>query len=292
MKLSSFYDQVVKFGIQRDPRRDRSKIKSYPDTAILHGNPDQEIKKIAVGIDIEAAELLLADNIRQKEGLDLVIAHHPEGKAYALLFEVMQLQVDLLRQAGVSAQIAQKLLDQRKQEVERRLLPQNHSRAVDAAKVLGLAFMCVHTPADNHVFHFLNKLMAQKCPKKLKEVVDILLAIPEYKEAARKACGPQIILGSLNRNPGKILFEMTGGTEGPKDALERLRKAGVRTLISMHLSDEHFKKAQEAGLNVVIAGHISSDTLGLNLLLDRIEQKTNQIFPTTSISGFKRFRRN
>lgn len=292
MKLSSFYNQVVKFGIQRDPRKNKTKIKSYPDTAILNGNPDKEIKKIAVGIDIEAAELLLADRIRQKEGLDLVIAHHPEGRAYALLFEVMQLQVDLLRQAGVSAQVAQKLLDQRKQEVERRLTSQNHNRPVDAARILDLAFMCVHTPADNHVFYFLNKLMAKKSPKKLKDVVDILLTIPEYKEAVRQACGPQIILGSANRNPGKILFEMTGGTEGPKDVLGKLRKAGVRTLISMHLSDEHFKKAQEADLNVVIAGHISSDTLGLNLLLDRIEQKANQKFSTVAISGFKRIRRN
>ena len=79
MKLSYFYNQVLKFGIERDPRINKKKIKSYADTAILYGSPDAQIKKILVGIDIEVGELLLADRIRQREGLDLAISHHPEG---------------------------------------------------------------------------------------------------------------------------------------------------------------------------------------------------------------------
>lgn len=57
----------------------------------------------------------------------------------------------------------------------------------------------------------------------------------------------------------------------------------------MHLSEEHFKKVKDANLNVVIAGHISSDTLGLNLLLDKIEKEEK--FETISCSGFRRIRR-
>ncbi len=132
MKLSSFYNQVIKLGAQRDPRGNRKRITSYSDTAILYGSPDKEIKKIIAGIDIEVAELLLADRIRNKQGLDLVISHHPEGKAYAQLYKVMQLQVDLLSKAGVSRNVAQKLLDERMLEVERKVLPQNHTRPVDA----------------------------------------------------------------------------------------------------------------------------------------------------------------
>jgi putative NIF3 family GTP cyclohydrolase 1 type 2 len=85
---------------------------------------------------------------------------------------------------------------------------------------------------------------------------------------------------------------MTGGTEGSKDVFDKLYKAGVRTLISMHLSEEHFKKVKDANLNVVIAGHISSDTLGLNLLLDRIEKQAGERFEITACSGFNRVRRN
>jgi len=292
MKLSHLYKQVVKFGVERDPRINKRLIKSYPDTAILYGNLEKEIRKIMVGIDIEVAELLLADRIRGRSGLDLVVSHHPEGRAYAALHEVMQLQVEILREAGVSREIARKLLEERSREVERKILPQNHTRPVDAARLLDLPFMCIHTPADNHVFWFIKRLMAKEKPKKVRDIVDILMDIKEYQTAQRGLAGPRIILGSPKRAVGKILVEMTGGTEGPKDVFGKLYKLGIRTLVCMHLSEEHFKKVKDANLNAVIAGHISSDTLGLNLLLDRIEKQAGETFEVISCSGFNRFRRN
>ncbi len=42
-------------------------------------------------------------------------------------------------------------------------------------------------------------------------------------------------------------------------------------------------------MNVVIAGHMSSDTLGLNLLFDDILDKNVEI---VAASGFRRFSRN
>lgn len=291
MKLSYFYNQVLKFGIERDPRINKKKIKSYADTAILYGSPDAQIKKILVGIDIEVGELLLADRIRQREGLDLAISHHPEGKAYAALFEVMQLQVDMLKKLGITESVAQRLLEERKQEVERKILPQNHTRAVDAARLLDMPFMCVHTPADNHVFGFVQNLMEKEKPQKVQDIVDILMEIPEYRLATKNYTGPRITLGNPKRCVGRISVEMTGGTEGPRNVFDKLYKAGVRTLICMHLSEEHFKKVKDANLNVVIAGHISSDTLGLNLLLDRIEKQAKERLQIISCSGFNRIKR-
>jgi len=293
MKLINFYNQVVRFGRAADPRRNKKGISSYPDSAILFGKPDTEVNKIMVGIDIEVAELLLADRIRQKEGLDLVVAHHPEGKAYTGLHEVMRLQVDLLKQAGIAYKTAARLLEERMAEVERRVLPQNHTRPVDAARLLNMPFMNMHTPADNHVYRFLENLFKQKptVPRLVGDIVKILKTIPEYQIAEKFNAGPRIILGSAKRPVGKILFEMTGGTEGSKDVFGRLYKAGVRTLVSMHLSEEHLKKVKDANLNVVIAGHISSDTLGLNLLLDNIEKSAKQQLQVVACSGFTRIRR-
>jgi len=289
VKLARFYNLVVKFGSQRDPRKNKSAIKGYADTAILYGSPQTQIKKILVGIDMEVAELLLADRIRQAQGLDLVLSHHPEGKAYVLLHEVMQLQVDLLKQAGLDERIAQKFLDERKNEVERKILPQNHTRPVDAARLLNLPFMCMHTPADNHVYQFLKKLMEARRPRYVQDIVNILEKIPEYREANKHLAGPRILLGSPGKEAGKIFFEMTGGNEGSKDIFGKLYQAGIRTLVSMHLSEEHLKKVKEAHLNVVIAGHIASDCLGLNLLLDRIEKEEK--LEIIGCSGFKRIRR-
>ncbi|PIQ90663.1 MAG: NGG1p interacting factor NIF3 [Candidatus Omnitrophica bacterium CG11_big_fil_rev_8_21_14_0_20_41_12] len=291
MKLINFYNQALKFGRLADPRKDKKKIKNFEDSAILFGNAGLEVKKIMVGIDIEVAELLLGDRIREREGLDLVLGHHPEGKAYAGLHEVMRLQIDLLCQAGVAHKTASRLVQERMLEVQRRVLPQNHTRPVDAARLLNMPFMNLHTPADNHVYRYLDNIFKQKKPRLVEDIVKILNTIPEYQFAQKLKTGPRIILGSPKRTAGKILLEMTGGTEGSKDVFGKLYKAGVRTLVSMHLSEEHFKKVKDSNLNVVIAGHISSDNLGLNLLLDNIEKSAKQTFKVVACSGFKRIKR-
>jgi len=289
MKLSRFYDLVVSFGKDRDVRPSHS-VDLFEDSRVLYGDPDTEVKKILVGIDIEVADLLLADRVRQRQGLDLVVSHHPEGIAYASLHKVMRLQIDVLKKSGLKEGVARKLLEERMLEVQRKIMPQNHTRPVDAAVLLNLPFMCMHTPADNHVYSYLTDLMNKEKPELVGDILDILLSIPEYKDAQNNLTGPHIVVGSPKRKAGKILVDMTGGTEGPKEVFDKLYKAGVRTLICMHLSEEHFKKAKEANLSAVIAGHISSDTLGLNLLLDRIEKE--EPLQITSCSGFKRIKRN
>jgi len=289
MKLSEFYNLVVRFGKECDPRSKKSKIASYADSGILYGRPDTAVSKLLVGIDIEVSELILADAIRNREGLDLVLSHHPEGTAYASLFNVMRLQVDLLKNAGVSLRVAKGLLDERMREVERRLAPANHMRAVDAARLLKLPFMCVHTPADNHAAYFLKGLLDKKKPRTVKDIITVLLEEPEYQLAEKESMGPRIIIGNPHRPVGEVFLEMTGGTEGPQGVYEPLYKAGARTIVAMHLSEEHFKKVKDSGLSVVIAGHVSSDTLGLNLLLDKVEKRHS--LTVISCSGFRRFKR-
>lgn len=290
MKLSEFFSYILKFGIQNDPRVDKKSIKNYSDTAILYGNPNTQIKNILVGIDIEAAEIILADRLKEKQNIDLVLGHHPEGIAYANLYDVMPLQIDVLKKKGVNQDISTGFLKERKREVARRLLPQNHNRAVDAARLLDIPFVCAHTPADNHVYSYLNKLMNKQSPKKISDVIDLLNGITEYKMAVEYGIGPKILIGNLKKNSGKILVDMTGGTEGHKDIYKSLSKAGISTLICMHLSDEHLKNAFLAKLNVIVAGHISSDNLGMNLLLDNIEKK--ETLNIISCSGFTRIKRS
>ena len=73
---------------------------------------------------------------------------------------------------------------------------------------------------------------------------------------------------------GKVaVTELTGGTEGAKDIYQAMANAGIGTVISMHQSEEHREEAQKAHVNVVIAGHLSSDSLGMNLFLDELEKK-------------------
>ncbi|UCH81784.1 MAG: NGG1p interacting factor NIF3 [Nitrospiraceae bacterium] len=317
MKLRKLYETVVEKGMEADPRGKKAVLKTldkkkesykgmkkeeqeffdiesltnpYADTRILYGTGDEEIKTVIVGVDMEIGELVLADRLTEKgQKIDLVIAHHPEGKAFANFYEVMHMQADILSKFGVPINIAEDLLEGRIKEVERRLMPANHTRAVDAAKLLDIPFMCMHTPTDNMVASYLQKLIHRKKPDTLDDITKILLDVPEYREAARNNAGPKILIGSKERTAGKVFVDMTGGTEGAKDIFESIANSGISTIVAMHLSDEHRKKAEKHHMNVVIAGHISSDNLGINLMLDELQKKGSlNVLPC---SGFRRFSR-
>lgn len=318
MKLIELYNFVIEKGIETDPRGKESVanelkyIKSkydnlsekekktfdtetlvnpYCDSRILAGTGDEEIKSVLVGIDLESSEVLLANVLRGKgKNIDLLMAHHPEGKAYANFYEVMGMQSDLFNKSGVPINVAEALTEKRMGEVKRRVLPLNHTRAVDAAKLLNLNFMCVHTPADNHVNNYLQNLFDDKKPQRLNEVMDILKDIPEYVSAGKTNRGPVMLVGNKDRHAGKIMVDMTGGTESSIEILENLVNSGIGTMITMHVSEDYYKKAEKVHLNIIIAGHISSDTLGLNLILDKVEKRFGQL-DIIPCSGFERIRR-
>ncbi len=60
----------------------------------------------------------------------------------------------------------------------------------------------------------------------------------------------------------------------------------------MHISEEHKKEAEDAHLNVVIAGHISSDSLGMNLFLDELEKKGIEIIPCSGLIRVSRVQKD
>jgi len=311
MKLSAIYDLAIEVGIQYDPRGqqeinrilDKNKeayegLKEdekelfdveiihnpYSDTRVLAGDPELDVKGLIAGIDMETQEIVLADRLREKgENIDLVLAHHPEGKALASLADVMAMQADIWARQGVPINVGEDLIGERMTEVRRNLMPVNHNRAVDAAKLLEFAFMNVHTPCDNLVTDYVQRYLDEKAPTTLGDIVKTLKEIPEYKDATLKGAGPTILVGDGSKRPGRIVVDMTGGTEGPEGAIEKLADAGVGTLVGMHFSDKLRKKASEKHINIVIAGHISSDAIGMNLFLDKLEANGVKILTTSGL---------
>ncbi len=301
MKLREIYELAVQKGIQADPRGRKKVLEDldkrreeydkleekekkfydlerlenpYDDTRILWGDPETEVNSILAGIDIDSAELLLADRLRERgKHFDLVIGHHPQGKALARLHGVMDIQEDILFSMGVPINVAEGLMIPRIAEVERSVLPSNHNKPVDVARLLDIPFMCIHTPADNNVVHYLEELFERKNPKTVGEVVDLLKEVPEYSQAVKLNAGPKIVVGSEERSTGRIFVDMTGGTGGSQDAYSKLSEVGVGTIVCMHMGEKHRKEAEKNHINVVIAGHMASDSIGLNLVLDQLEAK-------------------
>ncbi len=263
----------------------------YSDSLILVDNKKKTIKKVLVGIDMEGPELMLAKSLGD---IDLVIAHHPEGPALADLADVMHLQAQVLAKYGVPINVAEAIDRPRIAEVVRGLSPINHNRSVDMAKILGLDFICVHTPADNLGANFMLKLLKKKEKEieTLADIMELLKTIPEYQEAKKRKAGPMIFIGSPENSCGKIVVsEFTGGTNGSKDIYETMSQHGIGTIISMHMSEKHRAEAEKHHLNVIVAGHMASDSLGMNLFLDELEKQGIEIVPVSGLIRVKRFKK-
>jgi len=258
----------------------------YMDSGVFNVAEDKEIKRVLVGIDIEPAEILLA---KQLGNIDLAIAHHPEGRGLAQLADVMHLQAEVLSQYGVPINVAESLMKTRISEVSRGVNAINHQRTVDMARILGVNFMAIHTPADNLAASYVKRLIEERKPEYVSDVLSLLKELPEYKEAMKIGVGPKVFVGSPENRAGKIaVTEFTGGTEGSTKMYEKLAQAGIGTIIAMHTSEEHRKEAEAAHVNIVIAGHMSSDSLGMNLFMDALQRQGIEIVPC---SGFTRFSR-
>lgn len=317
MKLRDIYEMSYREGIAADPRglegirrvleRARKAYEDLPehkrwefdqetlvnpfaDTRILAGDPDTEVSTMLVGIDLEVGEVLLADALRTRgTAIDLLFAHHPEGRALARLEEVMGLQADVWRKFGVSLAYGDAVMADRMSEIMRALHPHNTEQSIAAARLLGFPYMCCHTPADNKV----NRFVQSRCDElgedaTVGELLDMLKSIPEYREAVLQGAGPVIFEGSEDRRTGKVMVDMTGGTSGPVEAIAKLAEAGVGTIVGMHMGEEHRKKAKAEHMNVVIAGHVSSDSLGMNLIIDNFERQGVKV---VACSGFTRVSR-
>jgi hypothetical protein len=317
VKLREIYETAVRMGIESDPRgkdgveehlermrRRHDKLPAhlkpladqldltnpFADTRIYVGDPETEVTTLLGGIDMNTGEIVLADRLREKGvPIDAVYTHHPEGWGLTKLDDVMEVQADIWAQFGVPIQAGEKFISERMDEIKRRLMPLNYDQAIDAARLLEIPFFSAHTPTDNLVVDHLTRYFAERAPKLLEDVEKALLEIPEYRIAAQKGAGPYLGKSSPSARAGKIWVDMTGGTEGPKKVMEKLADAGVGTIVGMHMGQEMRDEADKHSMHVLIAGHMSSDSLGINLLLDELERKG---VTTIATSGLIRVHRD
>lgn len=232
--------------------------------------PKDGITKAAFGVDIDTAEVMLAREL----GCECVITHHPSGRQRVEMHQVMDDQIQRMVQAGVPINKAEKALAKRKSQIERSNHVTNYDRAVNSAELLGMGFMSIHSPADYlveaKVQQFLDERFADKPETRLQEVVDALLEIPEYQKSASQ---PKIRLGSPESYAGRIFVAMAGGTSGGADVYKAYFEAGVGTMVLMHVPEDVLEAvtAQNIG-NIIIAGHMASDSLGINQIIAALEQ--------------------
>jgi putative NIF3 family GTP cyclohydrolase 1 type 2 len=316
MTIQEIYDLAVEMGMKADPRGTASvkkylqKIKDkynelpekkkkyfdeerltnpYSDTRLFTDNPTKEIKKILAGIDANATEVLLADRLNEKgEKIDLLIGHHPEGNAFASLHEVMDLQIEVSAEAGIPIHLADALLRERMRDVERGIHPINHNQTIDTARLLNIPFMTLHTVWDNLGDQYMKAFLKDKEFDTVGDIMDAMMEIPEYQEAKKGKAGPIVVAGSHASKAGKIALFYTGGTNPSKEWYMELAKAGVGTVIDMHIREDALKELRKLHVSVINAGHMSSDSIGANIFFDEVEKRGIEVIACSGLIRVKR----
>lgn len=317
MKLQEIYDLGIEMAIEADPRGEKrvkkvlarlkkehdelsekkkkffdleSLTNPYGDSRLAFGDPQMEVKKVAAGIDADTAEVLLVDRLNQKgKNIDLLITHHPHGSGLPGLGEVMEMLADYFADAGVPSNVAYALIKERQTFISRRFktIP-NHGQTIDAARLLDIPLLCLHTIWDNLGSKFMTDYIAEKTHDTVEELLEHILEIPEFQHAAKEKAAPFITAGSGKSPTGKILVEFTGGTNAGKEIYPELAKAGIGTIIQMHIGEDERKEMQKYHLNAIDCGHIPADSIGANIFLDALEKRGVEVVPCSGLIRVKR----
>ena len=306
--LQQFYDLSLDLAIKRSPRsvadikEQLKKLKQqydkmddkekqyfdkewlrnpFTDSRVEFGAPSTKLKRILTGIDCGTSEILVANELNKRgRKIDAVISHHPEGSALTGLTRVMDLQADIAESEGVPPNVAEKLMEARISDLDRRIHPTNFYQVPAAAELLEMPYACFHTFADNQVWWFMKNYITKNKPKYVNEIMDLVMEVPEFQMAKKLNNGPIMYAGNEKGRAGKISFSgYTGGTSGSADIYEKMAMAGVGTILAMHMPEDHRKNCEKYQINVLITGHMASDSLGMNLLLDEAEKKGTEIVP-------------
>ncbi len=249
---------------------DMAHLQEVPADSGIHVRGDS-IKKVLATIDCDIGDLLLARELK----CDAVVTHHPEGVAGLHGWQVIRRQVEQLVECGVPITAAEAAIQRRLQQVELNSHARNYGRVVQAAQLLKLAFLNVHVPCDILTYRLIQEKLAPfNEPASRATVADIVSALQEFPEHKAAATVPQIRLGAANRFAGRVAVAMGGYTNGGIDVLRAYFDAGIGTVLMMHFPESDLREAREQRLpgNLIVTGHMASDSIGINVFLDELQR--------------------
>jgi putative NIF3 family GTP cyclohydrolase 1 type 2 len=232
--------------------------------------PGEDLETALVGIDLGSAELQLA----AREGYDLALAHHPAGDAARLgLPDVLDRQVELMTDHGVPADAAEAAVASLRNRVDHGAHASNFRHDPSVAELLGQPFMNVHLAPD------------EIGRRRFAEVADGMAddaTLAEFADALEAACPAlraaptdvEVRVGRRDNRLGEVAVHHGAGTNGGAEVARAYFDHGVDTVVYIHVSasdTEELREAYYGSKNLVITGHIASDAVGMNALIDDLE---------------------
>lgn len=235
--------------------------------------PGASMSKILFGIDIGAAELLLAREL----SCDGVIAHHPAGGDATLNFSgVLTRQIGLMVEHGVPRDAARAAAQPLISRSVMSAHASNFDHVPSVARLLGMPLMNVHLPLDEVGRRMMVETIdahvtALDHAPRVQDAIDALLTMPEFATARTKIMVP---VGAVDRPLGKLAVVHGAGTNGGARVARAYFEHGIGTVLYIHCSADEIARLRESGIdgNLIVSGHIASDLIGINRYVADIER--------------------
>ena len=246
-----------------------AELEEVPEDSAIYVSGNN-IRKVLFCIDAGVSELLLAKQL----GYDAVIAHHPSGGTAAINFyKVFKRHVQQMLAIGIPKTEAEKAVKKRLEELEVEAHTRNYAHAVDVAKLLKMPYMNIHTPLDEVGRRIMDKQVNSRIRKNstVQDAVSALNELPEFKNAVTEI---KIRLGKPENPAGKVVVSHGAGTNGGYEIAKTYFKHGIGTVIYIHINVGDLGKLKADGIgNLIVTGHIASDSVGINPLIKELEKR-------------------
>jgi DNA-binding protein len=258
-----------------------AKLEEVPEDSAIYVS-DNNITKVLFCVDAGVPELFLAKQL----GYDAVIAHHPPGGTAAVNFyQVFKRHVQQMVAVGIPKAGAEKAVKKKLEELEVEAHTRNYAHAVDVAKLLKMPYMNIHTPLDEVGRRIMSEQVNSRIRKNstVEDVVSALNELPEFKNAITKI---KIRLGKPENPAGKVVVSHGAGTNGGYEIAKTYFKHGIGTVIYIHINAGDLAKLKADGTgNLIVTGHIASDSVGINPLIKELEKRNISVTTIGVVPG-------
>jgi putative NIF3 family GTP cyclohydrolase 1 type 2 len=237
-----------------------------PDSAIhVKG---RKIKKVLIAIDVTSAELILAKNL----GCDAVIAHHPLGTAALNFYKVFDRHIEFMLEHGVPQDKAADIVKKMKDRIKVKSHAHIYTEVVSAARILGMPLLNIHQPCDEYMRRKILDKIKTGYPDMVSDIVKSIEEIPEFRNSHTRI---KVCYGSKTNKIGRWALVIAAGTNGGFPIAKAYFEHGISTVIYLHIDYNDLTKMYEEKLkgNLIILGHLAGDSIGLNALANRLEEK-------------------
>jgi hypothetical protein len=256
---------------------------SVPADSQVYVEAALDVHRVLFGVDISLAEVLWA----QQNGFDAVIAHHPLGdRARTGLTEVMHRQIDQMVAEGIAEEVAARAVSARLETVARRIHVSNVNALVDGARLAAMPLCNVHLACDIITRKALIDLLTRRAGEgsTVADAIEWLNdGFPEYRRGHAR---PQAWTGSTSNRLGRWTVAIAGGTNGGFPVFNEYFRAGVNTILAMHIDEgdlQQLRGVADPGNTLVITGHMTSDSIGINAVIAGLEERGIEVVRTGGV---------